>query len=232
MNKLTKLSLSASIAAAALFGVSTIAFAATTCSPVYGGGQNCITSGQLSINKTVKNPVTGQFVDNLGLNDPKFSANDVVPFEITVTNTSGSTINNITVTDNFPSLIPCNAGPGTCTNNQNVFTIGTLNAGQSQTFDLSGRVVASLPNQSVICDGTTTNTAIAQASGQPTVQDTAQVCVQNQVLAATPGVKGGVSVFPPPSVTATPKTGPEALALVALLPTGLLGKFLRKKSSK
>ncbi len=226
---MNKILISLAFFATTLF-VATPAFAQTACTPVYGGGQTCTTNGQLTINKTVKNPSTGQMVDNLGINDPKYSVNQTVPYQVTVTNTSGNTISNITVTDTFPSNIPCQSGPANCSNNQIVFTISGLNAGQSQTFGLNGKVVSSLPaNQAIICDGSTVNTAVANASGQPTIQDTAQVCLQNQVLGAA---QGGITVFPPPSVTATPKTGPEALALIAMIPTGALGALLRRKSGK
>lgn len=42
--------------------------------------------------------------------------------------------------------------------------------------------------------------------------------------------KGGEKVFPAPETDTNPNTGPELLALIALLPAGGLGLYLRKKS--
>ncbi len=42
----------------------------SSCQAIYGGGQTCIQVGNVVINKTVKNPKTGSFVDNLNVNDP------------------------------------------------------------------------------------------------------------------------------------------------------------------
>src|SRR6185295_4301405 len=78
--------------------------AATVCTPVYGGGQTCVTTGP-SINKTIKNPSSGAYVDNLLINDPKYSANDSVSYQITVTNPTGTAMTALTVTDDFPTLI-------------------------------------------------------------------------------------------------------------------------------
>ena len=59
--------------------------------------------------------------------------------------------------------------------------------------------------------------------------DNSQFCIQKPVLGET---KGGLKVFPAPSVTTTPPTGPEMLPLIGLIPTGVLGFILRKKSYK
>src|SRR3989304_8577444 len=58
------------------------------CQPVYGGGEVCISKGNILVNKTVQNPQTGAFVDNLSLsNDPRFGAEKSVTFQLTITNT-------------------------------------------------------------------------------------------------------------------------------------------------
>lgn len=44
--------------------------------------------------------------------------------------------------------------------------------------------------------------------------------------------KGGMTIFPPSQQTENPATGPEMIPLIALLPSGALGFFLRKKTSK
>lgn len=210
------------------------AFADTVCTPVYGGGQNCVTTGQLTPSKTVRNPDTGIFVANLGPNDPKFHANDNVPFQVTVTNNSGSTINNIVVVDSFPTLIMCQRSENVdCdTNGKLTINVGTLNSGQSSTLNIIGKVVSNLP-AGVTCNQepqtrSTRNIADITASNQPAQQVSSSVCLEAGAVVG----KGGVTVFPPPTAVQTPPTGPEALALIGLLPVGGLGAFLRKKTSK
>jgi|SRR5581483_9851086 len=232
MNKLiTTLSLLAAFTFAAL-----PVEAATVCNPVYGGGQNCVSTGNLGVSKQIRNPQTGAFVNSLGINDPKYNAGDTVMYHVTVFNNGQNNIPNITVTDSFPTLITFKDGPGIYNPNTGTltFTIANLNAGQSQTFTVDGTVVNPLPsNQGIICNTepprTTKNVVVASAPGQPDQTATSETCLQNQVLGES---KGGISVFPPPSLTKTPPTGPEALALIGLFPTGALGAFLRKKSSK
>ena len=66
------------------------------CEPIYGGGEVCVSNGEILINKTVKNPESGAFVENLSLsNDPKYSANQIVDFQLTLTNTGKETLNEV-----------------------------------------------------------------------------------------------------------------------------------------
>ncbi len=53
------------------------------------------------------------------------------------------------------------------------------------------------------------------------VQDNAQLCIQKTL-----------PVFPAPTAKTTPKTGPEALALIGLIPSAIAGLVLRKRSMK
>jgi hypothetical protein len=92
-------------------------------------------------------------------------------------------------------------------------------------------------NQGVTC---ITNNARVQ-SGNITNGDTASYCIQLiagiptnpsgvPVNGSQPTTKGGTPVYEPQPVTTVPKTGPETLALIGLLPTGAFGYYLRKKS--
>ncbi len=62
----------------------------------------------------------------------------------------------------------------------------------------------------------------------PTPQTTLQT---QQSPANDTMTKGGLSVQPQPTVQTTPETGPEALALLALLPLGFVGRMIQKKAS-
>lgn len=208
-----------------------------SCQPIYGGGQTCVQSGNVTINKMVANPQTGSFVDNLGVNDPKLAPDQTISFQLTITNNGGSTLSDVKVADIFPQFVSFMAGPGNFDQNNKVLTFNllNLNPNESRTFVLTGKVasLSQLPgDQSVTC---VVNQATAASNGQSS-QDNAQFCIQKQLAVAptqAPGVtKGGLKIFPPPQVVTTPPTGPEALALMALLPTGALGYFIRRKASR
>lgn len=203
----------------------------SVCQPLYGGGESCQTSN-LVIDKTVLNPGTNVFVDNLGVNDPKYSPGDQVTFRIMVANTGGATAKNVSVKDVFPQLITFAAGPGTYDNNNKTLTIGLgdLNPTESRTITVSAKVASAneLPSDaSIVC---VVNQAILVNQN---IQDNAQVCIQKPGLGIVPAAtKGGLKVFPPAKVIATPPTGPEAIALFGLIPTGTLGLLLRKFSTR
>jgi len=200
------------------------------CTQTYGGSQSCTSSNEFSIEKTVQTPGTtnGAFVDNLSINDPKYSPTSVVSFKITVKNTGSKAISTLTVTDTFPQFLSFVSGPGTFDSNSKKLslTVKDLQPGQSQTYDVTGKLADAnlMPSdQGVIC-------LINQASGTDdtgaTNTSSSQFCVEKPVLGTnTPQVvttKGGL--------TSTPATGPEMLPLLALIPGGLGGLILRKKA--
>lgn len=184
-----------------------------------------ITSSILSINKTVQKPGSSSFVENLGTNDPKYAPGATVPFQIVVTNTGTTTLSNIQVQDHFPQFLT-NASDNTASA---AASIRSLAPGQSEVITLTGRVASTsaLPvDQRVFC---LVNRATA-ISGDQTSTDNAQLCVENPTVEQRVTTKGGLPVYEPQPVPVTPKTGPEALALAALLPSGALGFYLRRKS--
>ncbi|MBI4057874.1 DUF11 domain-containing protein [Candidatus Microgenomates bacterium] len=235
---MNKLVFSTVLSLLSLFVIVAPATADTTCQPVYGGGQTCVQVGNVLINKTVKNPQTGAFVDNLGVNDPKFSPDQQVPFQLTVTNTGSSTLSKVTVKDTLPQFVDYVSGLGTFDQASKTLTfeVSDLKANESRTFNLTAKVVSvgALPSdQSVVC---VVNQAQATANNQ-TSADNAQFCIQTQPQPTKGGqqpteTKGGLKVFPPTQQSQMPSTGPEALALLALIPSGIAGMFLRKKTSK
>lgn len=201
-------------------------FADVVCQPIYGGGQNCQNLGTILVNKTVENKDTKSFVDNLGTNDPRFQGNDTVTFQISLTNTGGTTILQTAVKDVFPGFVSFQSGNGNFDNNTKAltFTVDNLLPNETRTFTIQGKVVDSknLP------DGITcvVNQVSATSNSGQMSQDNAQFCMEKPVTTT----KGGLPIAPPAKVTTTPSTGPEALALFALLPGGAMGWLLRKKS--
>lgn len=202
------------------------AFADTSCQPIYGGGQTCVTTSDIGINKTVLNPQTNQFVDNLGINDARYSPGLTTNFQISVTNTSNHNISKINVKDIFPQYIAFSSGPGNFDSNTKTLTfeVNNLAINETRTFTVLGKIAdaSQIPvdQGSAICVVNQATATNLDNSSQVT-QDNAQLCIEKGTSTTT--IKGGF-----PVLTTTPKTGPESLALLALIPTGISGLMLRK----
>lgn len=204
----------------------------SNCQIVYGGGVVCPPQQvKFVINKQVQKPGKSgsDFVENLTINDPRFSPNQNVNFKIIVENTGDRDITNLNVIDTFPDFLSFVAGVG----NTNVgakqisFIIGTLKKGEKMEFVITAKTAQDnqLPaNQAITC---VTNNVRATASDGVTAEDNAQVCIEKQVLGAVPTPQ----VFEKPRAKELPPTGPELGLLAALIPTGLAGFYLRKKAS-
>jgi uncharacterized repeat protein (TIGR01451 family) len=223
-------------------------FAEAQCTPIYGGGQSCA-AGNLVVDKKVANPQTGTFVENLFESDPKYGPDSLVTFQVNVTNTGSTAFSNVVVKDVFPPYTRFE-GTGSYVDSTRTltYTIPTLNPGQTHSQTITARVAGAdqLPQNRMCGDDSDVNRRIINQAiasvNSITVQDLAKFCIEKAVAIGGPVVpgkgqpttvtKGGLKVFPAPMVTKTPPTGPEMLALAALLPTGLLGQFLRKRSVK
>lgn len=204
---------------------------ADTCTPLYGGGVTC-PNITIAVNKTVQHPQTGAFVDNLGLNDTKFSAEQTVTFQLVVTNTGNASIPQITVRDTFPQFTNFIAGPGTFNNDTKVLTfeVTSLAVGESRTFTVQGKVVGENQLPADVGIACPVNQVAVTANTGQMASDTSQFCIARRVLGGVPPSKGA-QVFPPTPVTQIPAAGVELVTLFALLPTGLAGFMLRKRSS-
>lgn len=201
------------------------------CQALYGGGQTCTSNFSFTINKMVQVPGKGggQYVDNLSINDAKYFPSQNVNYEIIVTNTGSQTIPTINITDTFPQFITFVSGAGNYNQNNNTlsFTVSNLDAGKSVTYVLTAKTADSntLPNtQGITC---VINQVSATDTNGDLNSDSSQLCIQKNVLSATP-----LPVLPAPKIVATPATGPEMLPLLALIPGALGGLFLRKNSNK
>lgn len=219
------------IAGLLISGLSFTPKAFADCTQNYGGGQTCVSSYAFSIEKKVQTPgkAGGAYVNNLSINDAKYSPTEVVSFKIFVKNTSTQNIPTLTISDTFPQFLSYVSGPGNFDTNSKklTLTVTNLQPGQSQTYDVTGKLADAnlLPSdQGIIC---LINQAQATDSNGATNTSSSQFCVQKQVLGtAQPQVfttKGGL--------TSTPATGPEMLPLISLIPGALGGFYLRKKSN-
>lgn len=211
--KQTKLGITIFTLLVALSVSSKSVFAGWNCEPLYGGGERCWGTGELLIDKTVKNPGTGVFVDNLGVSDSKYAAGQDVLYRLEVKNTGLTEFSKVTVKDVFPSYLDFVWGPlGWNSDTRTLqFDIYNLKAGESRQYEVMARVFAkeNLPSdKSLIC---VVNDGQVEADGKSD-SDQAQVCFEYKVL--------GISTLPP--------TGVESLgfAIIGLLITTLLGAKL------
>lgn len=201
-------------------------YGTSKCQVVYGGGEVCPEAIEFTIDKKVLSPTKGgSYVDNLGFNDPKFQANTDIAFRITIKNTGKNAISQLVVVDTLPQNVTFVSGAGNynASNNTVTYTINNLPAGQTNEQTIVGRIAAidKLPqDQGVIC---LTNKVNATDNNGNNASDNAAFCVEKPVT--TP------QVFEKVPVKTIPSTGPEMLPLLGLIPAGITGLFLRKKST-
>jgi len=120
------------------------------CVQQYGGGETCY-EGELRLDKVVKNPSSGTYVDNLFSSDPNFSADQEVWFKLNVKNTGSDDLNDVEVKDKFPSYILFVSGPGSWNDSDKItWKIDHLSPGESKDYEIKGQIVGenSLPTDS------------------------------------------------------------------------------------
>ena len=185
-------------------------FASVRCETQYGGGQVCVKTGELQINKKVWDSQNQTFVDNLGITSHKFTGGEEVIFQIEIKNVGDETFDKVDVQDTLPNYLELSSG-------KLFFTIENLEPGESETREIRAKVVSAdkLPNdKTLICD---VNTAEGWTDDKKD-KDTTQICIEKRIL--------GVTQLPP--------TGPKDWLIISLLllTSGLLGIYLlisRKK---
>lgn len=172
--------------------------AAWYCEPVYGGGERCWGTGEILIDKTVKNPSTGLSVDNLGINDPKFAPGQEVLYKLEIKNTGQGNFSEVKVKDILPSYLDFvsltdndgNLFPSDWNSNTRElrFSFSDLKAGESRIFKLTARVFGKEKLPEDLTRECPINTVWVEGDGK-TDQDQAQICFEKKVL--------GVKVLPP-----------------------------------
>jgi len=189
-------------------------FAEVRCETQYGGGQVCVTTGQLQVNKKVWDPQGKAFVDNLGITSYKFTADEEIRFQLEIKNVGDRTFEKVNVKDILPSYLEFSSG-------EISFEIENLEPGESETREIKAKVVSldRLPNnKSLVCE---VNTVEAWADEEKD-KDTAQICIEKKVL--------GVTELPP--------TGPQEsnfflpLLLVSIFPAIYFLKSSQKRIQK
>lgn len=213
---------------------SSYAAGSSTCQIIYGGGQVCPPEIKLFIDKMVQVAETSTtkggdrvFTDNILVNDPKYRPSQTVTFSIKIQNNGSSKLEKVEVVDFLPDFLTFESGPGSVDSAKKkvTYTVSNLEPAASDTQKITAKIAdtASFPaDKGIVC---VTNQSQAQVNGS-VVTDTAQVCIEKDVI----GAKVPPTVFEAPKGKVSPPTGPEMLPLLALLPGGALGIFLRKKT--
>lgn len=144
--------------------------AAVSCTTQYGGGQTCVSTGQLLVNKKVWDPDSKTFLDN---SLHRFALGQEVTFSIEVKNVGDATLNNITIVDTLPGFLMWTGG------DQLVSKIDSLTPGQTGTKTIKAKFNSN-------GSGCLVNTAVATADNGMTDRDTAQLCAAGPVPLVTP----------------------------------------------
>lgn len=175
-------------------------------------------SNKFLIDKKIFNPQTGQYVDNLSRDQYLFIPNQMVDFQLVVTNTGNQDLNTIDVTDQLPVELSYVSGGSINKGGQIHFSIDKLLPNQSQTLLLKTKVNINEDKTGIICP---VNLAQVQ-TGSLLDQDTSTFCIQQNINKQVPPVEQ------------LPKTGLPLVAwsLVGFLPTGFgLRRFTRFNKS-
>lgn len=185
---------------------------AADCEPIYGGGPTC-TDTSFTIKKQILNPVTNKFVDNLGTKDPQYHGNDLVTFQVILSNNGDKTLQQVVVKDTFPTLTTFTDGPGKFDTSSHVltFAVNNLAPHHSQLFTMTAKVLpeSKLPAQKTTC---VSNSVSGLPSSGSVAQDSSQFCITR--------------------LTASPATGPDTWGLLALIPSAFAGFGLKKFAQK
>lgn len=180
-------------------------------------GYGSVPSKAIRIDKLVIKPGTSDYVDNLSSADPKFSPSQDVWFKLIVKNTSQVKLNDVEVREILPAYVDFVSGPGNFDTNSRVLTFdaGDFEVDQEKEYFIKTRFVSQdkLPqDKSVVC----VVNKVEAKNMDVFDEDTAQFCVEKQVLGAKE----------------VPAAGPELGLLFFASQFGLLGTgiFLKNRA--
>ncbi len=201
------------------------------CPTQYGSTQYGTTPcpQNLVVNKLVRNPITGSYVENLLEGDAAYSPRSEVVYEVRVTNSSNTDFDRVQVQDTVeaelknPRVVDVSQVETIETPDQQTlrFVVRNVKAGETRTVLVKAEVVSDVrveSGKSRKCE--ITNKVKVEASGQQPDEDTADLCV---VPPTSPEVLGAVTL---------PKAGLEditpMLPFAGLAFTGI-ALFIKKK---
>lgn len=150
---------------------------AQTCTNQYGAEVAC-QPVDLTINKMVKHPTSGVFVENIVSSDTPYSPGTEVLYRLVIRNASGETHNPVTVTDQLPVELTFISGPGVYSTPGKpggvlTFKLENVIAGETRTQEVLVKVEPATPTK---CD--IVNTARVTSPARPSGDDdTVSICV-------------------------------------------------------
>lgn len=190
------------------------------CQPIYGGAGACEQSGAIKINKQVKNPESNAFVENLTINNPQYQPGETIIFKITITNTSGDTLEKIEVFDFFPQYIDFVKGDGRYDQAKKtlVISVDQIKSKETKTYMVETKAVA----KEKLPDEPQSRCIINQVSvktNNNTSQDNTLVCIAKEGTVSTFETKGDtVPTVAPKQATAQNKA-PASKTTATPVPT-------------
>jgi uncharacterized repeat protein (TIGR01451 family) len=159
-------------------------FSAVRCETQYGGGQVCVKTGSIQINKQVQGK-DGSWNDNLGQQSgTTFKLGEIVTYRLHVSNVGDAKFDTVTVTDTLPGQVQL--AEGNLTN-----TINNLEAGKSQDIFIKAKVTTS--PSTVDCN--VWNTGEVRTNDNQYDKDMSQICIGEAAPVVAPKT--------------LPKSGPE-----------------------
>lgn len=170
---------------------------------------------QILVDKTIKNPITLEYLNNLDSSLVLFAADNLVDFKVKVKNTGDEELKNIEVKDTLPPYVIFQSGPGSYDSGSRILTwkIDELDPGQESIFDIQVKVVpaSQLPQGGTTC---VINWVEAKAETGEYDTDNSQFCIEARILAkVTPAVT--------PDTGIDPQLALQALGCLSLIGAGL-----------
>lgn len=176
----------------------------TPCPTQYGSGQygNTPCPQNVSVNKQIRNPITGAYVENLLSGDATYSPRSEVVYSLKISNSSNATMSSVLVTDTLPQELkdgkvvdPNQVVEENYNGSSRVLTfkINDLKAGETRDIVIKATVVDSIQapeGKDKKCE--VKNHVKVEAAGQTGDEDTAELCIQTQVLGKSTLPKAGV----------------------------------------
>jgi uncharacterized repeat protein (TIGR01451 family) len=155
----------------------------------YGGTTE---PGKVIVDKLVRHPQTGKYVDNLGLEDSMYSASATVFYKIIIENVGKSTLSEVHVTDYLPIYLQYVSGGNYESVNREVkFTFDNVAPGDRRSTVLQVKVysLSQLPaEKTILCP---INKVVAYSSQDGSDEDTAQLCIKKKPMVEKEAPKAG-----------------------------------------
>lgn len=159
---------------------------ASNCTNQYGSTVEC-PQNHIVVNKKVRHPINmNTFVENLTSNDTAYSPNDIVEYDIAVSNTSNVNYSEVSVSDTLPANLTFDGGIGSYDSKTNIltYTLTNLNAGTTVHSRFTAKVNAASSFANDLTCNVDNYVKVTGPDGQSD-DDTASLCVQTKVLGVT-----------------------------------------------